>query len=66
MPGVPFMHSQPTFQGVEGQGMPAAAPDAIGSHLVFIFWLILLGVIVPAAIMGGLRMGGFQFIFKSR
>ena len=60
------MHSVPTFQDVGGEGIRPAAPDAVGSHLVFIVWLIVLGVIVPAAILGGLRFAGFQFIFKSR
>jgi hypothetical protein len=66
MPGAPFMHSQPTFQDVAGEGIRPAAPDSVGSHLFFILWLIILGVVVPAAIFGGLRFAGFQFIFKSR
>lgn len=66
MPGAPMMHSVPTYQGVAGEGVPPAAPDAVGSHLAFIVWLVILGVIVPAAILGGLRFWGFQFIFRSR
>lgn len=35
------------------------------NNMMFILWLILIGVIVPAAILGGLRAGKFQFVFTS-
>ena len=66
MPGNPFMHQVPSFQDVRGEGAPPASPGALGNHLLFIFWLVVLGVIIPAAILGGLRFAGFQFIFRSR
>ena len=36
------------------------------SHTSFIVWMVLLGVVLPVAILGGLKMGGFSFVFKGR
>ena len=70
MPGAVFLHDQPTYQGVQGEGIPADVSGLntawSGSHLTFVVWLAVLGVIFPALIMGGLKVGGFQFVFRSR
>jgi hypothetical protein len=66
MPGQPFLYTSDSYQGVAGEGVPAANPAATGSHTAFLIWLVVLGVVVPALILGGLRAGGFQFVFKRR
>ena len=43
----------------------AGAPGA-GSHTAFIVWLIVLGVLLPVAILGGLKVGGYSFVFRGR
>ncbi len=67
MPGSPFFAQQEVQQTV---GVPQGANGALqsggGDHLTFIVWLIVLGLVVPVMILGGLRVGGFQFVFKSR
>jgi len=66
MPGQPFLYTSDSYQGVAGEGVPAANPSAAGSHTMFLVWLVVIGVVVPALILGGLRAGGFQFVFKRR
>jgi hypothetical protein len=44
-----------------GGNLPAS-----GSHMAFIVWLLVIGVIVPVAIIGGLKVGGYSFVFKGR
>lgn len=63
MPGAPFMSEAATYQ--EGVRPPAGGTGA-PSHGSFVIWLIVLGVVVPAAVLGGLQVGGFQFVFRSR
>ena len=36
------------------------------SHTSFIVWVVLVGVVLPVVILGGLKMGGFSFVFKGR
>lgn len=52
-------------EGGAARVLHPAGPRGGPSNLMFILWLILLGVIVPAAILGGLRAGKFQFVFTS-
>ena len=66
MPGMPFLQLEPSYQGVTGEGVPSAASAAAGSHTMFLVWLVVLGVIVPALVLGGLRAGGFQFVYRRR
>lgn len=68
MPGQPFMYVADSYQGAPNEGVraPAANPDAATSRTAFLVWLVILGVLVPAVILGGLRAGGFQFVFKRR
>jgi hypothetical protein len=66
MPGMPFLHVEPSYQGTAGEGAPAATPNATGDFWQFILWYIVIGFVLPAAIYGSLRLGGFQFVFRSR
>lgn len=67
MPGAPFMSEAATYQGVQSEGVrPPAGGTGAPSHGSFVIWLIVLGVVVPAAVLGGLQVGGFQFVFRSR
>lgn len=66
MPGAPFLQVEPSYQGSTSEGVPAANPDAAGSHTAFLLWLVVIGVVLPALVLGGLRAGGFQFVFKRR
>lgn len=64
MPGAPFLQISDSYQGdvVAGPSSTAAA----GSHTAFLVWLVILGVILPALVLGGLRAGGFQFVYRRR
>lgn len=68
MPGHPMYLMSPG-SATEG-GSPAAAGGmssaANGSHFGFVFWLVVIGVVVPIAIIGGLQVGGFSFVFRHR
>lgn len=68
MPGAPFLINADSYQGVQGEGVPAGAAGAPASGLgwSFYLWLVVIGVIVPVVILGSLRAGGFQFVFKRR
>jgi len=65
MPGMPFGG---TFadQSSEAQVMAASGGVVSGSHMSFLLWLVVLGVIVPAFVLGGLSLGGFSFVFRHR
>ena len=66
MPGMPTMTVADSYQGVTGEGIPAAPAATAGPSTRFYVWLVLIGVVVPVLILHGLRLGGFQFVFKSR
>lgn len=66
MPGMPLLQVSDSYQGAAGEGVPAANPAAAGSHTAFLVWLVVIGVVIPALVLGGLRAGGFQFVFKRR
>lgn len=65
MPGAPFLHDTGTYQGVQGEGVRTVAPAPSG-HWNFIVWLVLIGVVIPVLILGGLKIGGFSFVFRNR
>lgn len=51
-----------------GEGVPASSGGG-GSGTIgwtFWIWLVVIGVVIPAFILGGLKAGGFQFVFKRR
>ena len=69
------MPGQPTFSVAAPAGDYASPGVAMGtnantngapSHTSFIVWVVLIGVVLPVAILGGLKMGGFSFVFKGR
>lgn len=73
MPGAPLLHGYPTSAGPQGEGgaariAAAAAPLNVGfpRGVAFFLWLVLIGVVIPGFIIGGLRVGGFQFVFRGR
>lgn len=66
MPGVPLLTVSDSYQGVQGEGVPASSAGAAGLGTGFWVWLVVIGVLIPALVLGGLRAGGFQFVFKRR
>ncbi len=65
MPGAPTFNVAAAYGG--NQAPSAAAQGAgTGSSAAFIVWVVILGIILPAVILGGLKMGGFSFVFKGR
>lgn len=67
------MPGQPTFSVAAPAGDYAAPGVAMrgnttgsGTHTAFIIWVVVLGIVLPAAILGGLKLGGFSFVFKGR
>ena len=52
-----------------GSNLPpvgGSMPSFGGTHTAFIVWLIVLGVLLPVAIIGGLKVGGYSFVFRGR
>ena len=37
-----------------------------GSHTAFLVWLILIGIVLPVAILYGLKASSFSFVFRGR
>lgn len=73
MPGAPIMHGYPpqgTVQGAGGAARQAAAAAPLNAgfpnDITFFLWLVLIGVVIPGFIVGGLKAGGFQFVFRGR
>lgn len=74
MPGAPIMHGYATSASPAGVGgaqrqAAAAAPlpqVAFPSNLMFFLWLAVIGIVIPGLIIGGLRAGRFQFVFRGR
>lgn len=71
MPGSPVFHGVATSTAPQGEGgaarIHAAAPSLEKTtDLGFFIWLGILGILLPALILGGLKVGGFQFVFKHR
>lgn len=68
MPGSPLMYVTDSYQGVTGEGVPAGAGGSsqAGFGWSFWLWLFVIAVVIPGLILGSLRAGGFQFVFKRR
>lgn len=66
MAGTPLFGSGPDPYG--GAVKHAASSPSSGgqSHTAFLIWVALIGVVLPALILGGLKMGGFSFVFRGR
>lgn len=39
---------------------------AQATHTGFLVWLVVIGVLIPVAILGGFRVAGFSFVYKHR
>lgn len=74
MPGAIPLHGYPTSASPAGEGGAArvAASSAgmtnVGfpDNLSFFVWLVVIGVVIPGLVIGGLRAGRFQFVFRGR
>jgi hypothetical protein len=33
---------------------------------MFLVWVLIIGVVLPAFILGGLKVSGFSFVFRGR
>ena len=64
MPGQPTFSTANAYSGHPSPG--AVAVSGGSSHNAFILWVILLGVVLPVAVIGGLKVGGYSFVFKGR
>lgn len=69
-PILPSLHTTERPQGTGGAARVAAASAPLNagfpSDLSFFVWLTIIGVILPGLIVGGLKAGGFQFVFRGR
>lgn len=73
MPGAPLLHGFATSTSSQGEGGAARAAAAapltgvgVSQDVSFFVWLAVIGVVIPLVILGGLRLGHFQFVFKGR
>lgn len=63
------MYVTDSYQGVTGEGVPqGAGGSGAGGDFGWSFWvwLVVIAVVIPGFILGSLRAGGFQFVFKRR
>lgn len=70
MPGNAFLHGLTTSTGPLGEGGANRVDHAQSyqnvDNLSFFIWLAVIGIIIPVAILGGLQLGGFKFVYKGR
>lgn len=70
MPGAPVFHGYPTSTANQGVGGAArvqtSSLNAGGSKtdMNFFVWVAIIGIVVPILLIGGLQIGGFQFVFR--
>lgn len=71
--GAPILHGYETTsvpQGTGGASRVAAASAGLNAgfpnDLTFFFWLVIIGVVIPGVLVGSLKAGGFQFVFRGR
>ena len=66
MAGVPAFQQAGSYSSypVPGAGRVNAAKE--GTHTAFMVWVIVIGIVIPVALLGGLKMSGFSFVFKGR
>lgn len=66
------MAGLPTFSVAAPAGdhastsVTASQGSGQGTHTAFLVWVVLLGIVLPAVILGGLKVGGFSFVFRGR
>ncbi len=74
MPGAVPLHGYLTSTSPLGEGGAARVASssagftnvAFPQNLSFFVWLVIIGVVVPGIVIGGLRAGRFQFVFRGR
>jgi hypothetical protein len=73
MPGAIPLHGYPTSTTGQGEGGAARVASssaglnvAFPENVSFFVWLVIIGVLVPALVIGGLKAGRFQFVFRGR
>ncbi len=64
MPGQPTFSVAGSYSSTDVPGVSTTAGQP--SHMAFIVWVVVLGVLLPAFILGGLNLGGWKFAFKGR
>jgi hypothetical protein len=64
VPGQPTFSTAASYSDYQVPG--ANMKTAQVSNASFIVWVILVGVVVPVFILGGLNLSGFKFVFKGR
>lgn len=74
MPGAPILHGYSTSTAPQGEGGAARVASAASnmstvgfpSNMSFFVWLVIIGVVLPGLVIGALRAGRFQFVFRGR
>lgn len=66
MAGSPLFGSGPDPYGGAVKHAASTADRGGSSHTMFLVWVALIGIVLPALILGGLKMGGFSFVFRGR
>lgn len=68
MPGAAVFHGYPTSTAPEGVGGSArvqtSSSSGTPSDMNFFVWVAIIGIVVPVLLIGGLQIGGFQFVFR--
>jgi hypothetical protein len=67
MPGSPVFHGIPTSttaQGVGGANRVQSSASGTPSDMNFFVWVFIIGILIPVLLIGGLQIGGFQFVFR--
>ena len=74
--GAPILHgyayaAAQDQQGAGGAGRVAAAAAPLSrlgfpNNLSFFLWLVIIGIVIPGLLIGGLKAGRFQFVFRGR
>ncbi len=60
------LYNSDAYGGTPALVQGAGRSSGQSSHTMFLVWLVILGVVVPVAILGGLKVGGFSFVFRGR
>lgn len=70
MPGAPVFHgTAPTVKTAQGMGGAARIQSEVSvksNDVSFFVWVAIIGILLPLLVIGGLKVGGFQFVFKHK
>jgi len=69
MPGTPVFHGIPSSASPAGIGGSARVETPSlnagnPSDINFFVWVAIIGLLIPVLLIGGLQIGGFQFVFR--